>query len=61
MVMGFILGEPMEYAFGQTVALANDNAFSFFLTERHGALGLLIATPVISYLLWKRLRKVKMS
>ncbi|MGJ8571947.1 MAG: tripartite tricarboxylate transporter permease [Hoeflea sp.] len=61
MVMGFILGEPMEYAFGQTVALANDNPFSFFLTERHGALGLLIATPVISYLLWKRLRKVKMS
>ena len=55
MVMGFILGPSMEYAFGQTVAMSNNNALSFFMTERIGALMVLLATPVIGYLLWKRL------
>ncbi|WP_146589667.1 tripartite tricarboxylate transporter permease [Puniceibacterium confluentis] len=55
MVMGFILGPSMEYAFGQTVAMSGGNALGFFLTERIGALTLLIATPIMGYLLWKRL------
>lgn len=55
MVMGFILGPSMEYAFGQTVAMSNDNPIGFLLTERIGALMVLLATPVIGYLLWKRL------
>jgi putative tricarboxylic transport membrane protein len=58
MVMGFILGPPLEYAFGQTVAMANNNFFEFFLTERIGALAVLVASPVIGYLLWKRMRAV---
>jgi putative tricarboxylic transport membrane protein len=57
-VMGFILGPPLEYAFGQTVAMANNNFFEFFLTERIGALAVLVASPVIGYLLWKRMRAV---
>lgn len=55
LVMGFILGPTMEYAFGQTAAMANGNPLTFFVTERIGALAVLIATPVFGYLLWKRL------
>lgn len=55
MVMGFILGPSMEYAFGQTVAMSNGDALSFFVTERFGAMLILLATPFAGYLLWKRL------
>jgi len=55
MVMGFILGPSMEYAFGQTAAMSNGNPLGFFVTDRIGALAVLLATPVIGYLLWKRL------
>lgn len=58
MVMGFILGPPMEYAFGQTVAMTNGNAFGFFFAERLGALGILLAIPVVGFLLWRRMRNV---
>ncbi|NKB53341.1 MAG: C4-dicarboxylate ABC transporter permease [Rhizobiaceae bacterium] len=58
MVMGFILGPPLEYAFGQTVAMTSGDFVGFFLTERIGALMVLVATPVIGYLLWKRMRSV---
>ncbi len=58
MVMGFILGPPLEYAFGQTVAMTSGDFVGFFLTERFGALMVLVATPVIGYLLWKRMRNV---
>ncbi len=58
MVMGFILGPPMEYAFGQTVAMTNGDMAGFFLGERQGALLVLIFSPVIGYLLWRRMRKV---
>ncbi|WP_153768989.1 tripartite tricarboxylate transporter permease [Labrenzia sp. CE80] len=57
MVMGFILGEPMEYAFGQTVAMANGDLAGFFLGDRQGALAVLLVIPVIGFLLWRRMRK----
>ena len=58
MVMGFILGPPLEYAFGQTVAMTNGDFAGFFMTERIGAMLVLLARPLIGYLLWKRMRKV---
>ncbi|MGI9402439.1 MAG: tripartite tricarboxylate transporter permease [Rhizobiaceae bacterium] len=58
MVMGFILGPPMEYAFGQTIAMANNDMIGFMLTERQAFLGLLIATPIVGFLIWRRLRNV---
>ena len=61
MVMGFILGPPMEYAFGQTVAMTNGEAVSFFMTERLGAMLVLIAAPVIGYLLWRRMQTVTVT
>jgi putative tricarboxylic transport membrane protein len=56
MVMGFILGEPLEYAFGQTLAMAQGNFFSFALLERQAMLILLVATPIVAFLLWRRMR-----
>ncbi|MEM7462602.1 MAG: tripartite tricarboxylate transporter permease [Pseudomonadota bacterium] len=58
MVMGFILGPPMEYAFGQTIAMSNDDMIGFMLGERQAFLALLIATPIVGYLIWRRLSKV---
>ena len=58
MVMGFILGAPLEYAFGQTVAMAQVDPLGFVFTDRVGMLGLLIATPVVGYLLWRRMQSV---
>ena len=57
MVMGFILGEPLEYAFGQTMAMADGNLLAFALTERQGMLAIVIATPLIGYALWRRMNK----
>lgn len=56
MVMGFILGGPLEYAFGQTVAMAGNNPLSFVLTERFGMVAVLIATPIIGFMLWRRMK-----
>ena len=61
MVMGFILGPPMEYAFGQTIAMSNGNAFGFFIGDRLGALGILLAIPVVGFLLWRRMRRIAAS
>ena len=56
MVMGFILGGPLEYAFGQTVAMAGNNPLNFVLTERIGMVAVLIATPIIGFMLWRRMK-----
>ena len=61
MVMGFILGPPMEYAFGQTVAMTNGDPAGFFLTERWGAAIILILSPIVGYLLWKRMQRVGLT
>ncbi|RMF40116.1 MAG: hypothetical protein D6754_03935, partial [Alphaproteobacteria bacterium] len=61
MVMGFILGPPMEYAFGQTVAMGNQDTIGFLFNERLGALGMLLATPVVGFLLWRRMQSVALE
>jgi len=58
MVMGFILGEPLEYAFGQTMAMSEGNLIAFALTDRQGMLAILVATPLIGYYLWRRMSSV---
>ncbi len=57
MVMGFILGEPLEYAFGQTVAMADGNFLHFAISERPSMLAILLITPVVGYLLWRSMNK----
>lgn len=58
MVMGFILGGPLEYAFGQTIAMSGSDPVGFFLTERIGMLALLAATPVVAVILWRRMQAI---
>ncbi len=58
MVMGFILGPPMEYAFGQTVAMGNGATMNFLLQERLGTICVLVATPIIGLALWRRMQAV---
>ncbi len=58
MVMGFILGPPMEYAFGQTMAMGNGATMAFMFEERIGAICVLLAIPVIGLMLWRRMQKV---
>ncbi len=55
MVMGFILGPPMEYAFGQTMAMGNGEVMQFLFQERLGAIAVLLSIPVIGFMLWRRL------
>ncbi len=57
MVMGFILGEPLEYAFGQTLAMSDGNFVQFALTQRPGMLAILILTPILGYLIWRSINK----
>ena len=58
MVMGFILGPPMEYAFGQTIAMTKGDALSFFAVNRLGTTAILLVIPVVGYFLWRRMRRV---
>jgi putative tricarboxylic transport membrane protein len=58
MVMGFILGQPLEYAFGQTIAMSQGDLIGFALSERQGMLAILLATPLLGYVLWRRMRAV---
>ncbi len=57
MVMGFILGEPLEYSFGQTLAMSEGNLLQFALTERPGMLFILVLTPIIGYLIWRSINR----
>ena len=57
MVMGFILGEPLEYAFGQTMAMSDGNFWAFALTERPAMLAILLMTPLIGFVLWRRMNQ----
>jgi len=57
MVMGFILGEPLEYAFGQTIAMADGNILMFALTQRPGMLVILLVTPIVGYFLWRSMNR----
>jgi len=59
MVMGFILGEPLEYAFGQTLAMSDGNFVQFALTERPGMLAILVLTPIIGFLIWRSINRKK--
>ena len=59
LAMGFILGPPMEYAFGQTVTLAQGEMFNYIVFERPIAAVFLVATPIFTYLMWRRSRRLR--
>ncbi|MEX3009706.1 tripartite tricarboxylate transporter permease [Hoeflea sp. TYP-13] len=55
MVMGFILGGPLEYAFGQTMAMSGGDLIGFAFTQRPSMLAIIILTPLIGFYLWRRM------
>ena len=54
MVMGFILGPPLEYAFGQSMNLSGGNVWHYMFFERPIAGVILAITPVVTFFLWRR-------
>ena len=59
LVMAFILAPSLEYAFGQTLSLGDNNIIMFLLSERPIAALIIISTPVITWKLWKRSKKLR--
>jgi len=59
LVMGFILGPILEYSFGQTVTMSQGNIFGYILTERPITVAIVVATPVLTYYLWRRSARLR--
>ncbi|MDA0239304.1 MAG: tripartite tricarboxylate transporter permease [Proteobacteria bacterium] len=59
MAMGFILGPTLEYSFGQSVTLASGNMMHFLFIDRPITAAILILTPVVTYILWRRSMKLR--
>jgi len=59
LVMAFILAPPLEYAFGQTMSLGNENVLMYLLYEKPIATFILCVTPLITWKLWQRSKKLR--
>ena len=59
LVMAFILAPSLEYAFGQTLSLGDDGLIKYLLLERPIAALIICATPVITWKLWKRSKRLR--
>lgn len=54
LVMAFILGPSLERTVGQTVSMSHGNLLGFITTDRPIALGLIVATPLLAWWMWRR-------
>ena len=54
LVMGFILGPPLEYAFGQSINLAGGALWHYMIIDRPIAGVIFAITPVVTFWLWRR-------
>jgi putative tricarboxylic transport membrane protein len=59
MVMAFILGKELEYSFGQTLILSQGNLLQYILLERPITAVIILATPVLTYLMWRRSARLR--
>ena len=59
LAMGFILGSPLEYAFGQTMILSGGNLFGYIFLERPITAAVIVLTPIITYLMWRRSMRLR--
>jgi putative tricarboxylic transport membrane protein len=59
MVMAFILGKELEYAFGQTLVLAQGELMRYVFLERPITAVIVLATPVITYVMWRRSARLR--
>ncbi len=61
LVMGFILGPILEYSFGQTVTMSQGDLFGYILFDRPIAVAIILSTPFVCYLLWRRSRRMRQA
>ena len=59
MAMGFILGPILEYSFGQTMVLSQNNLAYYVFFERPVTAVIILGTPVITYILWRRSMRLR--
>jgi putative tricarboxylic transport membrane protein len=59
LVMAFILTPVLEYSLGQSILLSQGNLLHYVVVERPLALGIILATPVLTWLMWYRTRKLR--
>jgi putative tricarboxylic transport membrane protein len=59
MVMAFILSKELEYSFGQTLVLAQGNLLEYIFLERPITAVIILATPVITYVMWRRSARLR--
>ena len=59
MVMAFLLGPTIEYSLGQSLILAQGNFLHYIFIERPITAGLLAMTPVIAYVMWRRVARLR--
>ncbi len=59
LVMAFILTPVLEYSLGQSILLSQGNLLHYVVVERPLAFGIILATPVLTWLMWYRTRKLR--
>lgn len=59
LAMGFILGAPLEYAFGQTIILSSGHLAGYIFLERPITAVIIVLTPLITYLMWRRSMRLR--
>jgi putative tricarboxylic transport membrane protein len=59
MAMGFILGPTLEYSYGQSVILAQDQLLHFLFIDRPITATILLLTPVATFLMWRRSKRLQ--
>jgi len=59
MVMAFILTPVLEYSLGQSILLSQGDLLHYVVIERPLALGIILATPPLTWLMWYRTRKLR--
>jgi len=59
LVMGFILGPVLEYSLGQTLSMSQGSFLEFVFIDRPIASSVLVLTPIVTYLLWRRAQRLR--
>ena len=59
MAMAFILAPTIEYSLGQTLILSQGNLLNYIFVERPITAGILLLTPFLTYLMWRRSMRIR--
>lgn len=59
LVMAFILTPVLEYSLGQSILLSQGHLLHYIVIERPLAFGIIVVTPLLTWLMWYRTRKLR--